>query len=137
MSRVLFPSTAITDSPCRNDILDRFWKTGTYAKKPATSGEAEGGLEADGAKAHEEGCKETLSPAMDILVSSNFERLMWFLGKGSYLILEIHPHDLPREAHAKCQLQRHSMFLVSAISGIGAVVVPILTISRVCIDARF
>jgi threonine synthase len=27
-------------------------------------------LEANGVKAHEEGCKETLSPAMDILVSS-------------------------------------------------------------------
>ncbi|RFU34044.1 hypothetical protein B7463_g2315, partial [Scytalidium lignicola] len=31
---------------------------------------AEGGLEADGVKAHVEGCKETLSVAMDILVSN-------------------------------------------------------------------
>lgn len=52
-----------------NDILDRFFKTGRYEKKaPASEGSAAS-----------EGVKETLSPAMDILVSSNFERLLWFL----------------------------------------------------------
>ncbi|KAL7271783.1 threonine synthase [Rhizina undulata] len=48
-----------------NDILDRFLKTGRYEKHAA--------------KADEDGVKETLSPAMDILVSSNFERLLYYL----------------------------------------------------------
>lgn len=49
-----------------NDILDRFFRTdGHYTKKP---------LDAE----TDEGVKETHSPAMDILVSSNFERLLWF-----------------------------------------------------------
>lgn len=42
-----------------NDILDRFLKTGVYLK----NGDV----------------KSTHSPAMDILISSNFERLLWYL----------------------------------------------------------
>ncbi|PKS12162.1 hypothetical protein jhhlp_001460, partial [Lomentospora prolificans] len=55
-----------------NDILDRFFKTGRYEKKPmiASNPTSDGG---------DASVKETLSPAMDILVSSNFERLLWFL----------------------------------------------------------
>ncbi|KXN84018.1 Threonine synthase [Leucoagaricus sp. SymC.cos] len=55
-----------------NDILARFWKSKKVDSDelPAT----------DGRQATDvSGVKETLSPAMDILVSSNFERLLWYL----------------------------------------------------------
>ncbi|MCJ1473285.1 threonine synthase [Lambiella insularis] len=71
-----------------NDILDRFWKSGWYEKKPIHGNAAKGGFASDGVKAHEDGVKETLSPAMDILVSSNFERLLWFL------VFEEHAQEL-------------------------------------------
>jgi threonine synthase len=77
--RMGLPIDKLVVATNENDILDRFWKTGRYEKQPAHGREAEGGLAVDGVKAHEDGVKETLSPAMDILVSSNFERLLWFL----------------------------------------------------------
>jgi threonine synthase len=68
---------------CRNDILYRFWKTGRYEKRTAAN------VNTDEAHVHKDGCKETLSPAMDILVSSNFERLMWLLAEGMCLTCAI------------------------------------------------
>ncbi|KAF9224976.1 tryptophan synthase beta subunit-like PLP-dependent enzyme [Gyrodon lividus] len=50
-----------------NDILSRFWKHGTYEKVDPTADAVAGGVHA------------TVSPAMDIAVSSNFERLLWYL----------------------------------------------------------
>ena len=59
-----------------NDILARFWKSGKYEKVDSTAGIA---ATAQGQATDPSGVKETLSPAMDILVSSNFERLLWYL----------------------------------------------------------
>ena len=64
------PSESLVVATNENDILHRFWQTGAYEKNPVHGSEAEGGFVADGAKAHASGVKETLSPAMDILVST-------------------------------------------------------------------
>ena len=48
-----------------NDILNRFLKSGSYQKQLKTD--------------LVDPVKQTLSPAMDILISSNFERLLWYL----------------------------------------------------------
>ncbi|KAF5102454.1 hypothetical protein D0Z00_000381 [Geotrichum galactomycetum] len=50
-----------------NDILDRFVKSGSYSKSAS---------ENEAPVVH-----ATLSPAMDILVSSNFERFLWYLAR--------------------------------------------------------
>ncbi|KAI0969089.1 tryptophan synthase beta subunit-like PLP-dependent enzyme [Xylaria arbuscula] len=75
-TRMGLPVDKLVVATNENDILYRFWKTGRYEKQPAANGSSED------ANVHKDGCKETLSPAMDILVSSNFERLMWLLAEG-------------------------------------------------------
>lgn len=65
--RMGLPMAKLAVATNANDILTRFWKTGRYEKVDSS-------LPVDAS-----GVKETLSPAMDILVSSNFERLLWYL----------------------------------------------------------
>ncbi|KAK6540329.1 threonine synthase [Orbilia ellipsospora] len=77
--RMGLPMEKLVVATNENDILNRFWNSGTYEIHAVSGKDAEGGIVADGVKAHEFGVKETLSPAMDILVSSNFERLLWYL----------------------------------------------------------
>ncbi|KAF9740897.1 hypothetical protein PMIN02_010759 [Paraphaeosphaeria minitans] len=82
--RMGLPAEKLVIATNENDILHRFWKSGRYEKHAVYGAAAEGGFAEDGVKAHESGVKETLSPAMDILVSSNFERLLWFLAYEVY-----------------------------------------------------
>ncbi|KAJ3194878.1 threonine synthase [Irineochytrium annulatum] len=72
-SRMGLPVQAFVVATNENDILHRFWETGAYSKPSSGNAGAGPGTGA---------VKMTLSPAMDILVSSNFERLLWHLARG-------------------------------------------------------
>ncbi|OXV07664.1 hypothetical protein Egran_04571 [Elaphomyces granulatus] len=73
--RMGLPISKLIIATNENDILHRFWQTGAYEKHGVQSASAEG---------FNVGVKETLSPAMDILISSNFERLLWFIAYDVY-----------------------------------------------------
>lgn len=61
--RLGLPIERLVVATNENDILARFFSTGRYERDPSGDGEV----------------KATYSPAMDILLSSNFERLLWYL----------------------------------------------------------
>lgn len=88
--RMGLPISKLVIATNENDILHRFWQTGSYTKKQKPAKEPHEGIPEDGAKAHEDGVKETYSPAMDILVSSNFERLLWHLSLENEF--DLNPH---------------------------------------------
>lgn len=58
-----------------NDILHRFLQTGAYEKRQ----KSDSAHQSRETLMHYEDVKQTLSPAMDILISSNFERLLFHL----------------------------------------------------------
>ena len=73
--RMGLPMLKLVIATNSNDILSRFWRSGRYEQQAdsAPRGALGDRKQADG------GVQATLSPAMDILVSSNFERLLWYL----------------------------------------------------------
>jgi threonine synthase len=79
--RLGLPVEKLVIATNENDILARFWETGRYVK--ADDAAAAWASQVDKINGtideNQGGVKSTLSPAMDILVSSNFERLLWYL----------------------------------------------------------
>ena len=86
--RMGLPMGKLVVATNENDILTRFWKSGRYEKIDtlalASNSKSNGPTAVvEGSsrekRTTESGVKATLSPAMDVLVSSNFERLLWYL----------------------------------------------------------
>ncbi len=83
--RLGLPMGELVIATNENDILERFFRTGRY--EPDDKAEVKGQApetavvngSSDGQQAGS-GVKATHSPAMDILLSSNFERLLYYLG---------------------------------------------------------
>ncbi|KNZ73802.1 Threonine synthase [Termitomyces sp. J132] len=73
--RMGLPVSKLVVATNENDILARFWKSGSYEKVDSSTDGSSDGKQGTATS----GVKETLSPAMDIMVSSNFERLLWYL----------------------------------------------------------
>lgn len=81
--RLGLPISKLVVATNENDILQRFWATGRYEKQASSGGSASAagqtGPAVGSSDGSQGGVKATLSPAMDILVSSNFERLLWYI----------------------------------------------------------
>ncbi|KAK2460770.1 hypothetical protein APHAL10511_007240 [Amanita phalloides] len=90
--RMGLPMTKLAVATNANDILTRFWRTGLYEKVNSSVDVASS--EGEGTSTDASGVKATLSPAMDILVSSNFERLLWYL---AYEVSPTSDHQMRRQ----------------------------------------
>jgi threonine synthase len=85
--RMGLPMDKLVIATNENDILARFWASGRYEKVASSSdaptspvvSPAAGASDGKQATSSKGDVVETPSPAMDILVSSNFERLLWYL----------------------------------------------------------
>ncbi|KAK4689974.1 threonine synthase, partial [Tremellales sp. Uapishka_1] len=86
--RLGLPMGPLVVATNENDILERFFKSGRYEREDAVSTKAQTQTQANETAVVEGGSdgqqsvsavKETHSPAMDILLSSNFERLLFYL----------------------------------------------------------
>ncbi|KAF9485728.1 tryptophan synthase beta subunit-like PLP-dependent enzyme [Pholiota conissans] len=114
-----------------NDILARFWKSGKYEKVDSSVSAGQGAAApasgaSDGKQATDaSGVKETLSPAMDILVSSNFERLLWYLA-----FQNAEGADVEEKRRAACQTLDGWMSKMKA-NGRVEVPAPVLETARV------
>lgn len=105
--RMGLPMAKLVIATNANDILTRFWKTGRYEKVDSS-------LILDSSVGS---VVETLSPAMDILVSSNFERLLWYLAFEN--VQNTNPGgDLREKA---CQTVKNWM---DDVKSVGRIVVP-------------
>lgn len=67
-----------------NDILDRFFKSGVYSRFQFLNSFQRKLIE----KSSREDCRETLSPSMDITISSNFERFLYHMSGDNASVLK-------------------------------------------------